>query len=970
MSFTWKPIYSELASALPAWRTRQSELIAILDAANKQGVPVSTLRDMDKKGKWFPLQVIDPFTFFAFFNRGIKKEHRIKLLTIIKDNLGLKSPVPDDFDGLPVMYPQRTWFFSYEKNREPDAINTLWDFATAIVEKSPETVDGKLFARTLAVKQVGVANLTMGMFWMRPDQYLAVDKRNCALLKQNGIEPNISDWPSYLDFLKRVKQQIPGSSWPEISLKAYQDDTSGEDAAGKRYWLFQANPDYFDTPGALKAGALHTWQVNQHKQQIKPGDQFVIWQSGKESGAYAFATVITPVDNIKESKEEAAFHVDGKPHGDPFTGVELRVDRNLADEPILKESVMINSELKDVPIGRQGTNFALTEKQFRTFDSLATISGQRHFWLYAPGPKAMYWDECQEKGIMVLGFDGLPDLRTFKSQKDVEKAIKKEKQSKGRPTNDARGYWEFANVLKPGDVVIAKRGRKEYLGYGIVEGPYERDESRSTYKNIRRTKWIKAGNWPAKDHKIVLKTLTDITKYPDYVRDLCQRIGITTDRVAIPTPNLPKILPALNIILYGPPGTGKTYQLRNHYMEMFTDHQAVLGVEERASALVKDLAWWEVIALALLDSKDKKGSVANILEHPLVRARLRLSSNKNPRAMLWASLQTHTKTDCQNVKYTNRIDPLIFSKDESSVWSVDGQLAQAEAPELHPILQTFHNPAKEAPVVNRWKFTTFHQSFSYEDFVEGIKPQMEDRDDGQLAYEVRDGIFKEICLEAAEKPDKPYALFIDEINRGNVASIFGELITLIEEDKRLGATNSLTPMLPYSRKTFGVPKNLYIIGTMNTADRSVEALDTALRRRFTFVEMRPDPSIITYPSTLNVDLAKMLTVINDRIEQLLDHDHCIGHAYFMGINDLAGLRSVFANKIIPLLREYFYGNPAKVGMVLGNRFVLSKTAKTSFAAGSWGADELDEKEVFTFADTAKLTAEDFQAIYVEARPGV
>jgi len=119
-----------------------------------------------------------------------------------------------------------------------------------------------------------------------------------------------------------------------------------------------------------------------------------------------------------------------------------------------------------------------------------------------------------------------------------------------------------------------------------------------------------------------------------------------------------------------------------------------------------------------------------------------------------------------------------------------------------------------------------------------------------------------------------------------------------------------------------------------------------------------------------VDLPKLLTVMNDRIEQLLDHDHCIGHAYFMGINDLAGLRSVFANKIIPLLREYFYGNPAKVGMVLGERFVLSKTAKAPFAAGSWGADDLDKKEVFIFTDTSKLTAEDFQTIYVETRPGI
>ncbi len=264
------------------------------------------------------------------------------------------------------------------------------------------------------------------------------------------------------------------------------------------------------------------------------------------------------------------------------------------------------------------------------------------------------------------------------------------------------------------------------------------------------------------------------------------------------------------------------------------------------------------------------------------------------------------------------------------------------------------------PEVCRYKFTTFHQSFSYEDFVEGIKPQS---DDGELSYEVRDGIFKKACQEAATNPDKPYALFIDEINRGNIASIFGELITLIEDDKRLGAENQLTPELPYSRQPFGVPKNLHIIGTMNTADRSVEALDTALRRRFTFVEMRPDPSCIDQPASLDVDLCKLLVVMNARIEQLLDHDHCIGHAYFMSVKDLAGLRATFANKIIPLLREYFYGNPAKVGMVLGERFVVRQSTKTPFAVGSWGADELEEKEVFAFADVNQLTAADFQTIY-------
>jgi 5-methylcytosine-specific restriction protein B len=224
-------------------------------------------------------------------------------------------------------------------------------------------------------------------------------------------------------------------------------------------------------------------------------------------------------------------------------------------------------------------------------------------------------------------------------------------------------------------------------------------------------------------------------------------------------------------------------------------------------------------------------------------------------------------------------------------------------------------------------------------------------------------VFKEICRDAEANPDKDYAIFIDEINRGNVASIFGELITLIEEDKRLGAPNELKACLPYSRKPFGVPGNLYIIGTMNTADRSVEALDTALRRRFIFDEMRPDPELITNPKNLKVDIQRLFNVINARIEQLLDHDHCIGHAYFMGIKTLDHLRGTFANKIVPLLREYFYGNPAKIGMVLGAKFISKRSDSLAFAAGDWGADELDQKTVYEFADVSTLLVEDFASIY-------
>jgi 5-methylcytosine-specific restriction endonuclease McrBC GTP-binding regulatory subunit McrB len=362
--------------------------------------------------------------------------------------------------------------------------------------------------------------------------------------------------------------------------------------------------------------------------------------------------------------------------------------------------------------------------------------------------------------------------------------------------------------------------------------------------------------------------------------------------------------------------------------------------------------------------------VKDILDHPLVQARLKLATNHNPANMVWASLQAHTKDDCPNVKYAKRIQPLIFWKDENSVWSIDVKLTMAEMPGLQGKVDAYRKPLTSGDPIRRYRFTTFHQSFSYEDFIEGIKPQMETVDENQLAYEVRDGVLKEIVKEAVANFPKPYALFIDEINRGNVASIFGELITLIEDDKRLGETNELKAVLPYSREEFGVPSNLYIIGTMNTADRSVEALDTALRRRFTFREMRPDRDLVPQPAGLKVDLKRLFDAINSRIERLLDHDHCIGHAYFMEVKDSNSLRRVFQNKIIPLLREYFYGSPAKVGMVLGERFVLPRAEKVSFGAGAWGVDALDEKEVYTFADIGKLTEKDFASIYEQAGTGI
>lgn len=244
-----------------------------------------------------------------------------------------------------------------------------------------------------------------------------------------------------------------------------------------------------------------------------------------------------------------------------------------------------------------------------------------------------------------------------------------------------------------------------------------------------------------------------------------------------------------------------------------------------------------------------------------------------------------------------------------------------------------HDAAKE--LFDKYKeegrivFTTFHQSMSYEDFIEGIKPEL---GFGSLGYKIENGIFKQISNAAKDYSSKKYVLIIDEINRGNVANIFGELITLIEEDKRLGNSEQMTCTLPYSKEQFGVPNNLYIIGTMNTADRSVEALDTALRRRFTFEEMMPKPELLKETDD-GINLTDFLNVINKRISLLKDREHQIGHSYFMKVTDKTTLIDVIFKNVIPLLQEYFYGDYEKIQMVLGKTFIPedNDTKSVSFA---------------------------------------
>ena len=258
-------------------------------------------------------------------------------------------------------------------------------------------------------------------------------------------------------------------------------------------------------------------------------------------------------------------------------------------------------------------------------------------------------------------------------------------------------------------------------------------------------------------------------------------------------------------------------------------------------------------------------------------------------------------------------------------------------------------------------FTTFHQSYGYEEFIEGIRPKIAIDGSNDIEYEIRDGVFKTFCnnavtpTESGGDPVTSNRVFIiDEINRGNISKIFGELITLIEPSKRIGAPEGQTVRLPYSDQEFGVPENVFIIGTMNTADRSIAMIDTALRRRFSFVEMQPKSSLLHGVMVNNsIDIAKMLDTMNERIAVLLDREHTIGHSYFLPLkkdDSIGKLAGIFEKKIIPLLQEYFFDDYEKIQLVLGDnqkkdnrfRFIVEK----SETAKLFGDAEIDRPKYY------------------------
>lgn len=407
--------------------------------------------------------------------------------------------------------------------------------------------------------------------------------------------------------------------------------------------------------------------------------------------------------------------------------------------------------------------------------------------------------------------------------------------------------------------------------------------------------------------------------------------------------------PAKNIIYTGVAGTGKTYQLQQ-IAKRYTEILPVANADELLKALLKPLSWREVICLVFLDERKKGKSllkVAEITNNLFFVTKLKINQREKAIAnTAWSTLQQFSPADSKNVLVKNKSSQSYFDKDDSSNWflladslplltDLQNKLDDYQAA-IHSQFQ--HNYLQ--PKLERFSFVSFHQAYGYEEFVEGIRPHI--ADNGQMSYRVESGAFLRLCQQAKQDPSHRYAMLIDEINRANVARVFGELMSLIEPSKRAGQTDSLSVNLAYSRQPLSVPSNVDIYATMNSQDHSLAPLDMAFRRRFEFIECRPQPQLLgkMMANGIEIDLAKLLTALNERISQNLAKDSQLGHSFLWGIDSPQALSAAFSQSIVPQVAQACQHHGQVLQAIFGQTFIrlIDNKKATGFMAQQAGFD--------------------------------
>jgi len=657
-------------------------------------------------------------------------------------------------------------------------------------------------------------------------------------------------------------------------------------------------------------------------------------------------------------------------------------------------------------------------------NSVSSSKQNIQYWLYAPGENARNWTEFYNEGIVALGWDEIGDLTQYTSRGQIKKALVDAYGGDGSKKNDVSANDDFLNKIKIGDVIIAKKGRGELLGYGVVNSGYTFDENRSEYQHIRKVDWKLKGNWKV-DFSLVLKTLTDITKYssdhPDY--DTCYESLMGIMGVGKTQKDNRETFTTWLTKKYGEDsGTTSSYIKAIHILTQILSKELFRTTDDSyLDSLYKDL---------IKEQRNLEGKYYHSDAPSYGSNGFYSASIKSYREFLKTNLVTQTLNDNQMEFPLNTIlyGPPGTGKTYNTILRAAQIIENRTIDSYSEALNIF-----KANLHNQIDFITFHQNYSYEDFIQGLRPETDNK--SSLVFDKKDGVFKKIADKAlenlkliqkapdeltseakfdkalelfsdkvlesednfkindtayifeveddafrytgekwtnhanglrmkfsdlkefyrnnvksrkdvkkltsisglanqhatyyflvyseilkllpkkAEEPQKVtrknYVIIIDEINRANISRVFGELITLIEPDKRSHGTIPLEARLP-SGDPFIVPSNLFIIGTMNTADKSIALLDIALRRRFEFESMYPKYEI-TGQEIYDVEILKK---INEQIIKSKGHDFQIGHAYFMGENK--DLVKRMNKKVIPLLLEYYMNDEKEVKGILNS----------------------------------------------------
>lgn len=817
MQFEWINFYSEFATKLLEFKNNRAELIADIQSAYS-----AINMKLPKLEREDSIIDIDPFTVFGLFNKGITNANRIAILESFATVFNIKSKVPNNFDGIPVLNNLKATYYGFKDDRQAADINNLWglyESAINLAEKD-DAANREIFTKWYDTvhDQLGIRwNITMGLYWIRPYEFINLDSIN------RGFIVDLDNMP--VDFVNSVKKKLNKVPYAAEYLAI-------KDACLQA--LKDGNYEYKNYPELSYRAWIVSKQVNQEKAEVK----------GKKSSKAAFLRWFAPliqalrdlggsgtpaearakiIENEQLSEDEIN-QTRGKNNVNKFEN-EVAFARNyLVNAGYIDKSVYgiwtLTEAGKSVDMTSEMASdiFKIVlssspSKQGKNIDALADEDVHTvRYWLYAPGEGSCMWDEFYTSGIMAIGWGEIGDLSTFDSKDAMKIKMREVIDESLSYKNAAHATWQFANEMKIGDIVFVKKGMHQIIGRGVVMSDYEYDNTRDDeYKNIRQVDWTHNGEWPHPG-QAVMKTLTDITSYTDYVEKLNSLFEDETEEdaedvektyppytkedflseVFMPEEEYDKLSGILrikkNIILQGAPGVGKTFVAKR-------------------------------IAFSMMGVKD----------------------------------------------------------------------------------------------VERVMMVQFHQSYSYEDFIMGFRPSTD-------GFELKRGAFYNFCKKAEIDGDNDYFFIIDEINRGNLSKIFGELFMLIENDKR-----GVSLQLLYSDEKFSVPKNIYIIGMMNTADRSLAMLDYALRRRFAFFEIKPaftTDGFREYRMSLENEKFDKLIACVESLNNVISNDEslgdgfCIGHSYFCNllpdtINDQV-LSGILEYELIPLLKEYWFDEPTKV----------------------------------------------------------